>query len=76
MHVGIFDFEYVKVIPGYSVHFSQNWAVTQKRLTVERNGRKLGLGGVCCMHMDPFNLEHIKAILDIIPCSFLKNRSS
>ncbi len=41
--VGIFDLEYVKVIWGHSVHFSENWAVTQKRLIVERNGRKFGL---------------------------------
>ncbi len=27
---------------GHLVHFSKNWAVTQKRLVVERNGRKLG----------------------------------
>ncbi len=35
MHVGIFYLEHVKVIWGHSVHFSKNWAVTQKRLIVE-----------------------------------------
>ena len=35
MHVGIFDLEHVKVIWGHSVHFSENWVVTQKRLIVE-----------------------------------------
>ena len=38
MHVGIFDLELVKVIWGHLVHFSENWAVTQKRLVLERNG--------------------------------------
>ena len=47
MHVGIFDLEHVKVIWGHLVHFSENWAVTQKRLIVERNGRKFGPRG--CM---------------------------
>ena len=27
---------------GRSVHFSENWSVTQKRLIIERNGRKFG----------------------------------
>ncbi len=40
MHVGIFDLEHVKISWGDSVLFSKNWAVTQKRLIVERIGRK------------------------------------
>ena len=44
MHVVIFDLEHVKVIWGFFflVHFSVDWAVTQKWLTVERNGSKFG----------------------------------
>ena len=42
MHVGIFDLEHVKLIWGHLVHFSRNWAITQKRLIIERNERKLG----------------------------------
>ena len=45
MHVGILNLEHVKVIWGHSVHFSENWAVTQKRLIVERNGWKFGPRG-------------------------------
>ena len=60
MNVGI-DLEHVKVIWGHSVHFSKNWAVTQKWLIIEGNGR-LGLGGVCSMHVDIFDLECVKVI--------------
>ncbi len=50
VHVGIFDLEHVKLIWGHSVQFSENWPVTQKRLIVERNGRKFGpLGVYVCM---------------------------
>ena len=42
IHVGIFDLVHVEVIWGHSVHFSRNWAVTQKRLIVVRSGRKFG----------------------------------
>ena len=42
LHVGIFDLEHVKVIWGHSVHFSGNWAVTQKRLIVVQSGWKFG----------------------------------
>ncbi len=35
MHVGVFDLEHVKVIWDHLVHFSENWAVTHKRLIVE-----------------------------------------
>ncbi len=38
MHVGIFDLEHVKVIWFHSVHFSKNWAVSQKLLIVQQNG--------------------------------------
>ena len=44
-HVGIFDLEHVKIIWGHSVHFSENWSVTKKRLSVVRNGRKFGPWG-------------------------------
>ncbi len=42
MHVGIFDFEHVEVSWGHLVHFFRNWAITQKPLIVDRNGRKFG----------------------------------
>ena len=60
MHVGIFDLEHVKVIWGHSVHFSENWAITQNRLNVERNGQNLGLSAVCNMHVGIFYFEHMK----------------
>ena len=37
IHVGIFYLEHVKIIWGHSVHFSINWALSQKWLIVERN---------------------------------------
>ena len=53
---------FLKVIWGHSVHFSENWPETQKRLIVEQNRRKCGPGGVCIMHIGIFDLEHIKVI--------------
>ena len=48
---------------GHLVHFSKNWALTQKRLVVERNGRKFGPRGCNCnMHVDIFDLEHVRVI--------------
>ncbi len=35
MHVGIFDLEHVKVIWSHSVHFSEDWVITEKQLIVE-----------------------------------------
>ncbi len=64
MHVGIFDLEHVKVIWGHSVHFSENWAVTQQLLIVERNGRKVGVYVI-------FDLEHVRVIW-VIWCTFPK----
>ena len=48
---------------GLSVHFSKNWAITQKRFIVERQRRNLDLRGVWRMHVGIFDLVHIKLIL-------------
>ncbi len=37
MDVGIIDLEHVKIIWGHSVHFSKNWAVTQKQRNIKQN---------------------------------------
>ena len=61
MHMGTFDLEHVKVI---RCPVSEKKDVTRKRLITERNGRKFGpLGGLCCMDMDTFALEHVNVIL-------------
>ncbi len=57
MHVGVFDLELV--IWAHSVHFSENWAVTQKRLIVERNGLKTGPWYV---HVGIFDLEPVQVV--------------
>ncbi len=33
-------------------------------MAIERYGRKLGVRGVCGMHMSDFDLEHVKVILE------------
>ncbi len=55
MHVGVFDLEHVKVIWGHSVHFSEKWAVAQKRLIGERK-TKIWTSGLCRMHVSIFDL--------------------
>ena len=60
-YVGDTKSYHVKVIWSHSVHVSENWAVTQKPLIVERNRRKFRPRG-CSMHVGIFDLEHVKAI--------------
>ncbi len=57
-----FYLEHVTVMLDHLEHFSENWAVTQKRLIVERNGQTFGPWGVYNMHVGIFYLEHAKVI--------------
>ncbi len=69
MHVCSFDLEHVKVIWGHSVHFSENWVATQKRLIVSETDENLGLGGVCIMHVDILTLTMSNSF-GVIWCTF------
>ncbi len=64
IHVGIFDLDHVKVIWGHPVHFSKNWPVNRKWLTMERMDENLCFreGCVYNMHVGTFDLEHVKVI--------------
>ena len=45
------------------VIFSQIWAMSQKRFIAELSGRNLGVGNVCGMYVDSFDLDHPKVVL-------------
>ena len=63
MHV-FFYLEHVNVIWGHSVHFSKNWAITQKWLVVERNRGKFGFRGIRSMNVGIFDLDQKQRIIE------------
>ncbi len=72
MHVGIFDLEHVKVIWGHSVHFSENWPITQKQVIVERNGQKIWASGVYVTWMLVFLTLNMTRSFGVIRWTFPK----
>ncbi len=63
MHFCIFYLEHVKVVWGHSVHFSENWAVTQKTAHRRVKGTKMWISEVyvTCMLVF-FYIDHVKII--------------
>ena len=63
-----FGLEYVKLICGHSVHFSQYWAAARTWLIIQRN--RLKVEGVCSIHVGilPWPCE---GRLGVIQCTFL-----
>ncbi len=60
---GAFDRLVLKVILRFSVHLSQKWPVTRKRLAVERKSEILDSGYLQHVYGGTFNLLMFKVIL-------------